>query len=272
MFEDGRIRSSLIWDESKLNNTRTCVAWLSPNHWHNGSLYGNIEFDFDWKTLVEGKEFYWVEAIKKYNPHAFRILITDKDLTTSLEPYLVDDGNGPLFHDSLKDEWYWNGNLTGEFMIDEDLPLSACETVSFVNHNQSICRKDGPSCRDMKQAWDDAGTKLLARLVAQNVIKSSNKLRRLFLDGEKLHFYANSVVEGIIYKVSKLPTTGSVKHQDRVSAHIASALLDRLGNDRKLDALASLFNTAKDLETAVRKRIAKAVGIPIENIPDLETL
>jgi hypothetical protein len=100
MFEDRKIRSSLIWDESKLNNTRTCVAWLSPNHWHNGSLYGNIEFDFDWKTMVEGKVFYWVEAIKKYSPPAFRILITDKDLSSSLEPYPVHDGTGPLFHDS----------------------------------------------------------------------------------------------------------------------------------------------------------------------------
>lgn len=88
MLEDGRIRSNLIWDERKLNNTRTCVSWLSPNHWSDGSLYGNIEFHFDWRTLIEGKNFFWVEAMP-YNPHAFRILITDKDAVSNLEPYPV---------------------------------------------------------------------------------------------------------------------------------------------------------------------------------------
>jgi hypothetical protein len=87
MFEGRKIRSSLIWDESRLNNTRTCVAWLSPNHWTNGSLYGNINFHFDWRDLVAGKRSYWVEAIKSYRPPAFRILITAKDPGSGLQPY-----------------------------------------------------------------------------------------------------------------------------------------------------------------------------------------
>jgi hypothetical protein len=157
-------------------------------------------------------------------------------------------------------------------MIDKDLPLSDCKTVCFVKHNPRICRKDGPSCPDMKQDWDNAGTKLLSRLVAQNVIKPSSTLRRLFLDGDKLHHYAKSAVEGIVYKVGKLGTTGSVTHQERVAMHIATAILDRLGNDHKLDALASLFSTPKDLETAIRKRVANAFEIPIENVPDWEDL
>src|SRR4051795_10329031 len=55
MLEDGRILSSLIWDESCLRNTRTCVAWLSPNEWWDGSLYGNVEFHFNWRRLVADK-------------------------------------------------------------------------------------------------------------------------------------------------------------------------------------------------------------------------
>jgi len=116
LFEDRRIRSSLVWDESKLKNTRTCVAWLSPNLSANGSLYGNIRFDFDWRDLIEGKKFYWVEAIR-YRPPANRILITDKQPSLDLERYRPEEGNGPLYHDSGNDVWYCNGNYTGEFML-----------------------------------------------------------------------------------------------------------------------------------------------------------
>lgn len=42
IIEDEAIRSSLVWDESKLNNSRTCVSWVSPNTWANGSIYGKI--------------------------------------------------------------------------------------------------------------------------------------------------------------------------------------------------------------------------------------
>ena len=52
IFEDGKIRSSLVCDESKLKNTRTCVSWVSPNTWAGGSIYGNISFEFPWRTLV----------------------------------------------------------------------------------------------------------------------------------------------------------------------------------------------------------------------------
>src|SRR5260370_16025470 len=82
IFEDGRIRSSLVWDESKLRNTRTCVSWLSPNVWASGSIYGNITFAFDWKDLVRDKHLFWVEAMTRYNPHAYRILVTEDDSTT----------------------------------------------------------------------------------------------------------------------------------------------------------------------------------------------
>src|SRR5438046_2882593 len=79
VFEDGRIRSSLVWDESRLKNTRTCVSWVSSNLWANGSIYGNIRFDFDWKTLVTGSKFYWVEAISSYRPTAYRILVSEAE-------------------------------------------------------------------------------------------------------------------------------------------------------------------------------------------------
>lgn len=163
--------------------------------------------------------------------------------------------------------WYWNADMTGEFMIDEDLQLSNCKRVSFGKHHESMCRKDGSACPDRKQDWDQAGTRLMSRLIAQDVIKPANSMNRLFLDGERFHSLAESVFSRIAYRFSKLETTGSLTHKERPAMHIATALLDRLGTGRKPDALASLFSTPEDLEMAIRKRVAKAFDIPLENVP-----
>jgi hypothetical protein len=85
ILEDGRLRARLIYDESRLNNSRTCVTWLSANTWNDGSIYGNVQFSFDWTSVIERQRFYWVEAMTGYSPHAFRILVTDRDLSNSRE-------------------------------------------------------------------------------------------------------------------------------------------------------------------------------------------
>ena len=136
ILEDGKIRSSLIWDESRLNNTRTCVSWLSPNRW-GGSIYGNIQFNYKWKSIVQDMKLYWVEAMK-YRPHAYRILITNSDYSAlDLEPYDPTIGDGPIYHENNKDIWYRNGDFTGEFLIDRDLPLDECINIEFVNHHKT---------------------------------------------------------------------------------------------------------------------------------------
>lgn len=270
MLEDGKIRSSLIWDESCLNNTRTCVAWLSPNHWSNGSLYGNIEFHFDWRRLVEDRKFFWVEAIEKYNPPAFRILITDKDSFFDLEPYPVEESGGPLFFDKETDIWYWNSELTGEFMIDQDISLRDCTGVGFCQHHPSICRKDGRSCSDLDQRWDKAGTKLLGRAIGTNVVKSSSENQRLFMKDGKLESLTERCIVDILYRSAKCSFTGEIKSGDDAALPLASTILERIGRDRKIGSLASLFKTTEDFEMSLRKRMAKAFDMPLSEFPSTE--
>src|SRR5713226_2423137 len=78
IFEDKRLRSTLVTDESKLNQTRCSVTWLSPNTWNNGSHFGNIAFAFDWQALIQGKRFYWIGGVP-YRTKTFRILIMDDE-------------------------------------------------------------------------------------------------------------------------------------------------------------------------------------------------
>jgi phosphatidylserine/phosphatidylglycerophosphate/cardiolipin synthase-like enzyme len=143
IFQDRRIRSTLVGDESKLKKTRSSVTWLSPNTWANGSFYGNVRFDFDWKKLVEGKRFYWVEAMK-YAPVAYRILIAEQKPDLDLERYRPETDKGPLYYDSKHDKWYCNiDNLTGEFMLDQsDFPSNVAPIQKFYWWDARINTKD----------------------------------------------------------------------------------------------------------------------------------
>ena len=182
-----------MWDESRLRNTRACVSWLSPNLWIYGSLYGNIRFDFNWEQLVAGRKLYWGEAMKSYRPPAYRILVA-KDKPSAdlkLEEYPVEDGDGPLYYDKTAHKWYVNGKFTGEFMVDSDLDLLKCKAVGFDLHHKLLCRKDHSRCADLGQRGEDAGAKLLARLIAQKTLHNNKPLQALFLDKNTFNSESN---------------------------------------------------------------------------------
>jgi hypothetical protein len=83
ILEDGCLRGGLIYDESRLRKSRTCVTWLSANTWGPGSIYGSVQFAFPWANQVRTRHCYWVEAMTAYSPAAYRILLTDRDLSRS---------------------------------------------------------------------------------------------------------------------------------------------------------------------------------------------
>jgi hypothetical protein len=143
ILEDEQIRAGLIHDESKLNKSRLCVAWLSANYWHNGSIYGTVRLTFDWNQIIEGSSLYWVEDMNYPNP-AYRLLITDRDLTASKKvvPYdpIADDGPVRL----RGGRWLWNAKYTSEFMVERDLPLAEAKAISFVNHSRCRERRGCP--------------------------------------------------------------------------------------------------------------------------------
>lgn len=62
ILEDGWVKAGLVHDESRLKSSRMCVTWLSANTWVNGSIYGNVQFTFDWRRIVENRRVYWVRG------------------------------------------------------------------------------------------------------------------------------------------------------------------------------------------------------------------
>src|SRR5579883_3218980 len=73
IIKDESVRSGLVWDDSKLRAERLNVAWVSPNYWHPGFMYGTVSFHFPWSLFATKKhELYWIEAMTSYKPHALR--------------------------------------------------------------------------------------------------------------------------------------------------------------------------------------------------------
>ena len=144
IIEDEEIRSDVVFDKSKLNDTRIRVVWLSPNDWPK-SRYGNIGFKYDWQSLVQSKENkYWVEVID-YNPNACRILLTDKNYEY-LKPYDPQKKNGPWWCDGTYH--YFNNKFTLEIMYEDDLDIPKSSGLVFKDHDQYRCNiNPGGTCK-----------------------------------------------------------------------------------------------------------------------------
>ena len=231
IIEDGVIRSSLVWDESKLSNTRTCVSWVSPNKWAYGSIYGNISFGYLWNDLVKGRSFYWVEDFKKYNPPAYRILITDNDYSTSklVTPYPVEDSNGPIYFDGV--DWYRNGNFTGEFLIDDDLQLNICHEIGFEDHHTRLCSKSGSNCKDLGLKNYEAGGRLLSYIIGKNLTFMNDKFWDISADEKKLTFQAQGAISGIFHLFQNKYSSGSSKISSTSKYYLTKACLFALSEN-----------------------------------------
>jgi len=162
ILEDGTIRAGLVYDESRLNRSRLCVTWLSANTWTDGSIYGTVQFTFDWGDIINGQQIYWVEAMTDYSPSAYRLLLTDRNLAKSSRVQVYDPttDDGPLKRKGKT--WYWNRDFTSEFMVEADLSLSLCKKLSFIRHHETICRLNGPSCPEKRIDHPTTGGRIMA--------------------------------------------------------------------------------------------------------------
>jgi hypothetical protein len=177
IIEDGRIRAGLIYDESRLNQSRLSVVWVSANSWFLGSIYGTVELQFDWSAIAAERLIYWIESIDHYKPPAYRFLLTrrfapDPSLAQPYDPTVHD---GPL--KLANGNWYWNSTYTSEFMIDEDLLLENCIGLNFVEHHPTICTVDGSNCSELTTLTRETGGRILAFLLGHELHVLDTHLR-----------------------------------------------------------------------------------------------
>ncbi len=257
ILEDGKLRAGLVCDESRLNKSRTSVTWLSANTWGLGSIYGNVQFTFSWSKLIEGRRFYWVEAMTSYSPSAYRILITDRDLSHSrhLTAYDPSSAKGPLRERG--GTWYWNGNFTSEFMIDGDLELSECVSFEFISHNQNYCRAYGSWCPDKRAQPFQIGARVLAFLLRNNLhaIDHVLKIPSRYDPSRQLSEVVDAAISGILlHRTKKDRFTGGIKAKASRKAVLLGALA-LYGADQSKAAfdLIALLHSEEVFQTALRE-------------------
>ncbi len=270
IVEDGYIRSSLVWDESKLRNTRTCVAWVSPNSWQR-SLYGNVRFSFDWGRLVRGKRLYWVEAMVQYQPTAYRILVTSsRHSGDGLQEYDHTSNNGPLYFDGLDQIWYCNGELNGELMIELDLPLDDCIKIDFVAHHASICNKFSPKknrgrCPDLDLSRDRATSCFLSTLLGRGL----TRVNQLLMDPSKPNDFSFETWNGLLDLFNRLTrkmgTTDETIPKSKYLLLLRAALhCFSIGNVEECTKILELFGSPKCVLKAAETLIEEHFGVQVK--------
>lgn len=248
ILEDGRIRSGLVYDESCLKTKRTCVSWVSPNEWHDGSIYGNVQFSFDWNGLVKGRRTYWVEHRKTDKQRIVRFLlrkeIHDDD---TLKHYDPSHGDGPLYHDKDQGCWYYHGQLTNEYMVLADLALEDCTGISFCDHHSSICKKKYETCAEKGLKATEAGATVLARLLGSGLTTWAPKFESA-RHPEQLDATVQNALATLCEKLAKAHSSGSgVALSEKKAKSLLASMCVAFGHDRKprVKNLAIFFQSKK---------------------------
>lgn len=262
IVEDGRIKSGLIYDKSLLNRSRISVTWLSANTWDKGSLYGTVSFAFSWSDIIKDQKFYWVEAITEYNPTAFRILLSKRDLPSKhVKPYDPERDDGPLR--LRKGKWYRAGNLTSEFMLEEDLTLERSVELDFVSHNPQYCNLHGSACDELRQ--QPSRMKTAARMLAHTLAHADHSVDNLWKpDGKKPIFTPleegySGLLQQMVLK--KTEFGGALKNPESCGRAVMGALA-LFDNNRTSEArpLLSLLNSEGHFKRALLKSIRRHFG------------
>lgn len=272
ILEDGHLRAGLIYDESRLQKSRVCVTWLSANTWVFGSIYGNVQFAFPWDKHIR-KRCYWVEAITHYKPHAYRILMTDRDLSglKHVREYDPESSKGPL---RMRDgKWYWNNRFTSEFMIDDDIDLDDCTGFDFISHHGEICRPHGSSCRDFNRTPSSVGGRIMAFLLGHglhsldHVLKPRSRRNR----ARRLASAVETGFDGILRALGgKKERFGGVVKSESSRQAAARGALALYGSGRVTAAreLIKLLKSRSVFEEALTEIVNEHFGLTGWTLPD----
>lgn len=259
-----KIRQGLVFDESMLNTERVLVTWVSPNSWVNGFRYGNVRFTYEFADLIEGKNFYWVEAMTAYSPTACRILITSADRSASLPIYDPSRGDGPWWFDSSSDSHYINGNYCLEFMVEDDLKVRKATRVDFVQHHGEWCsvhRTSPKDCNEIGLSNGKGGARFLMLAASRGVNLSPLRESLIEEDGELSHQVQNAL-GWVAHKFQKLNYSAKVTASSDTGKAVARAVLNALaiGQKDEADLLASMFRSEDLLIKALATVIGESLG------------
>lgn len=148
IIRDRKLKPGIVTESEVLKEEKIQATWLSPNNWYFGSRYGQVGFNFYLEKLLKRRHIYWVEAIA-YTTPACRLLVTMNDYDHLLKPYDPEIENGPLIYEEGK--YYWNEQISLQFLFDETLPTKRCSRIFLTKHHDSFCCLEN-KCSDKEKS------------------------------------------------------------------------------------------------------------------------
>jgi hypothetical protein len=258
IVEDECIHPDLVFDKCRLNSDRIRVVWLSPNTWHDGSRYGNVEWTYDWAKLIEDKNYYWVEAMS-YKPPACRILVTPNE-HSGLTPYAPSQSSGPWWHDQDSDVHYRNGNYCLEIMFEGDLPITQSTRLGFVQHHANYCNISPTQCSYRGTEVHQACKLFLSSLAARDLALPNH-----LLAGQAT--LLNSVLTDFYYLLSR-----SYEYRGQITDCdlIVKSALNEWGKRNKdgFESLITLCNGFNSVFPSLLKAFRDVVGFEFDFAPE----
>ncbi|WP_031438130.1 hypothetical protein [Methylobacter tundripaludum] len=264
IIEAGEVRPSLVFDKSKLNEQRILVSWLSPNYWSTGFRYGNIRFDFSFNELIKNKKFYWVESIA-YQVEACRILITDIDRNSQLDPYDPTSKNGPWWFDEANDQHYFNGKHCLEFMIEAPISLSYLKKLDFVDHHKNYCsvhRQNPTRCPEFGLNSSKGGAIFLTRAAVTGIDLSQLSTHFVIENGNP-SFELELAFSEFAFKISrKVNFKGTLTEESESSIAVMRAIMSAFTFGLKEEAklLCAMFQDEDNFNNVAAIVFADTVG------------
>jgi len=260
----GKIKTGIVQDKSKLKSQKISVCWVSPNDWMDGYRYGSIRFNINWKSISEGKNYYWVEAMDDYNPIACRILITSNEHPLPLIKYNPEEDDGPWRYNKERNLHSYKKQYCLEFMIEEDIDIGNEVYIDFVQHHHRLCSEDFNTCRERKLDFIKASGLFLAGLISNRVKinlqlfaknRTKTTLPNYFEHAWKEIWRNTRSKQADCYK-------GKVTQNDSEAIETIRAICKAYYSDLKeeLEDLRGSFKSQRDFELS----LAKLIGIEAE--------
>lgn len=257
------INSSRVHSIEPLKERQSSVIWLSPNDWGGvGSRYGTVSFLFDFKTLIEGKNLYFV-GILPHKITACRILVTHKDYSDIYSTYNPSQDKGPWVYEKSTDTHFFNKFICLEFMLESEentLPLNKLTSFCFIDHNSNFCSEHSENpekCDEFKKRASYGCAKLIAKSISQKI--DISPIKNLI---KAPIFTMDNAVSEIIVKVtdrSKIIYTKKINPTDKLSFPLANAILQAYAEDniKCAQAISSLFHDESHLISFITRIIVE---------------
>ena len=261
----GKIKAGIVQDKSKLKSQKILVCWVSPNDWMDGFRYGSVRFNINWKSICEGKNYYWVEAMDDYNPKACRILITSNEHPLPLIKYNPEEGDGPWRYITKNGLHSYNTEHCLEFMIEEDVDIENEAYIDFVQHHPRCCSEDFKTCRERNLDSLKASGLFLAGLVSNRAGINLKLFSKNLTHTTLPNAFQYAWIELLRYLREKQSDCykGKITHDDPEAMELIRAICSAFysNSDEKLKSLRVVFKTQSDFELSIAKLIGKEVGL-----------